>query len=65
MSLSIRGPLHWDIAKLRLDTRKTLSRLQELESSGIGVDAWGVDYALLGEHGELLLKSVSLPRQAH
>jgi len=49
------GSLHWDIAKLWLEIRKTLSRLQEVELSGIGVDAWGVDYALLGEHGELLL----------
>jgi len=49
------GSLHWDIPKLWLEIRKTLSRLQEVELSGIGVDAWGVDYALLGEHGELLL----------
>ncbi len=48
------GSLHWDIPKLWLEIRKTLSR-QEVELSGIGVDAWGVDYALLGEHGELLL----------
>ena len=26
----------------------------EFELAGIGVDAWGVDYALLGERGELL-----------
>ena len=26
----------------------------EVELAGIGVDAWGVDYALLGERGELL-----------
>jgi len=51
------GSLHWDIAKLWLEIRKTLSRLQEVELSGIGVDAWGVDYALLGEHGELLLNT--------
>ena len=25
-----------------------------MELAGIGVDAWGVDYALLGERGELL-----------
>ena len=28
--------------------------MEELELAGIGVDAWGVDYALLGERGELL-----------
>jgi rhamnulokinase len=49
------GSLHWDAPKLWLEVRKTLSRLEEVELSGIGVDAWGVDYALLGERGELLL----------
>jgi len=49
------GSLHWDTPKLWLEVRKTLSRLEEVELSGIGVDAWGVDYALLGERGELLL----------
>ena len=34
--------------------RKALGKLEETELSGIGVDAWGVDYALLGERGELL-----------
>jgi rhamnulokinase len=28
--------------------------VEEAELDGIGVDAWGVDYALLGERGELL-----------
>lgn len=49
------GSLHWDVRRLWVDVRETLSRLGEVELSGIGVDAWGVDYALLGEHGELLL----------
>jgi rhamnulokinase len=48
------GVLHWDAPRLWLEIRKTLSRLEEVELGGIGVDAWGVDYALLGERGELL-----------
>ena len=48
------GALHWDVARLWLEMRKALSRLEEIELAGIGVDAWGVDYALLGERGELL-----------
>jgi rhamnulokinase len=48
------GSLHWDAARLWLEVRKTLARLAEVELAGIGVDAWGVDYALLGERGELL-----------
>jgi rhamnulokinase len=48
------GSRHWDVARLWLEVRRALSKLEEFELSGIGVDAWGVDYALLGERGELL-----------
>jgi sugar (pentulose or hexulose) kinase len=48
------GSLHWDVARLWLEVRKALSQLGDVELEGIGVDAWGVDYALLGERGELL-----------
>ncbi len=48
------GSLHWDVVRLWLEMRKALSKLEGVELSGIGIDAWGVDYALLGERGELL-----------
>ena len=48
------GSLHWDVARLWLELRKALARLEEVELTSIGVDAWGVDYALLGERGELI-----------
>jgi rhamnulokinase len=48
------GSLHWDVPRLWWEVRQTLAALEKLELAGIGVDAWGVDYALLGEHGELL-----------
>jgi rhamnulokinase len=48
------GSLHWDMPRLWLEMRKALGRLKETRLEGIGVDAWGVDYALLGERGELL-----------
>jgi rhamnulokinase len=48
------GSLHWDVVRLWLEVRKALTRLGEVDLAGIGVDAWGVDYALLGERGELL-----------
>lgn len=47
------GSLHWDVPRLWLEMRKALNCL-ECRVSSIGVDAWGVDYALLGEGGELL-----------
>jgi rhamnulokinase len=48
------GALHWDVARLWFEMRKALAKLEGIELAGIGVDAWGVDYALLGEHGELV-----------
>ena len=48
------GSLHWDVARLWWEIRNVLHSLQETQLAGIGVDAWGVDYALLGERGELL-----------
>lgn len=48
------GSLHWDMPRLWLEMQKTISRLKETRLEGIGVDTWGVDYALLGEGGELL-----------
>ena len=48
------GSLHWDVARLWWEVRQTLSGLEEMQLAGIAVDAWGVDYALLGEGGELL-----------
>ncbi len=48
------GSLHWDMPRLWLEMRKTLNGLKETRLEGIGVDTWGVDYALLGEGGELL-----------
>lgn len=51
------GGLHWDAARLWLEIRGALSGLascgvERLDS--VGVDTWGVDYALLGEKGALL-----------
>src|SRR5215467_11627046 len=46
--------LHWDVARLWFEVRKALTCVEQTDIAGIGVDAWGVDYALLGERGELL-----------
>ncbi len=46
--------LHWDVNRLWTEMRRALARLEDVELSGIGVDAWGVDYALLNEKGKLM-----------
>jgi len=46
--------LHWDVPRLWFEVREALTRVEHIPLAGIGVDAWGVDYALLGNSGELL-----------
>ncbi len=48
------GSLRWDVGSLWFEIRSALNSLEGVQLAGIGVDAWGVDYALLGEHGQLL-----------
>jgi rhamnulokinase len=48
------GSLRWDVSRLWSEVQSALEDLKETDLTGIGVDAWGVDYALLGERGELL-----------
>ncbi len=48
------GTRHWDAPRIWLEIRNALALVEEPRLAGIGVDAWGVDYALLGQRGELL-----------
>src|SRR5437016_9087920 len=48
------GSLHWDLPRLWFELRAALSAVEDTDIAGIGVDSWGVDYALIGEGGELL-----------
>ena len=56
--------LHWDVQRLWLEMQRALSELMP-EIDSIGVDTWGVDYALIGETREAAGESVSLPRLPH
>ncbi|MCU1291774.1 MAG: rhaB, partial [Bryobacterales bacterium] len=48
------GSLHWDVPRLWLEIQRALNKAGERRLDGIAVDTWGVDYALLGERGQLL-----------
>jgi rhamnulokinase len=48
------GTLHWDVARLWMEIQRALYNGLDRAPDGIGVDTWGVDYALLGERGQLL-----------
>jgi rhamnulokinase len=47
------GSLQWDILRLWLEMRRSLERVEGSVDS-LGVDTWGCDFALIGEHGSLI-----------
>ena len=53
----ILGHRHWDVLRLWQEIKRGIARYARLYKnapSGIGVDSWGVDFALLDGHGKLL-----------
>ena len=48
------GSLQWDILHLWQEMRRALELNGGTRLDSIGVDSWGVDYALIGERGDLL-----------
>ena len=48
------GSLHWDVARLWLEIQRALGAVKDVRLDAIAMDTWGVDYALLGEDGQLL-----------
>ncbi|MEA3337891.1 MAG: rhamnulokinase family protein [Chloroflexota bacterium] len=55
--VNLLGRLHWDHLRLWTEIKQGLSRYAaryDEPAAGIGVDTWGVDYALLDRNGALL-----------
>ena len=48
------GSLQWDILHLWQEMRRALELNGRTRLDSVGVDSWGVDYALIGERGNLL-----------
>ena len=48
------GSFRWNVEQLWGDIRRGLDAVSGGPLESVGVDAWGVDYALLGERGTLL-----------
>ena len=48
------GSLYWDILRLWSEMRQALEGAAAVPLASVGVDGWGVDYALIGERGNLL-----------
>lgn len=56
----IGGRLYWDILRIFYEIRQSISKtvLQGEGISSIGIDTWGVDYALLDRSGRMLSNPV-------
>ncbi|MGC1781730.1 MAG: rhamnulokinase family protein [Acidobacteriaceae bacterium] len=53
----VAGSLHWDVLRIWAEIQDGLTKYRTRFENGpaaIGVDAWGVDFALLDKHGRLL-----------
>jgi rhamnulokinase len=50
----VNGSLQWDILHLWQEMRRALDDYRGTPLESVGVDSWGVDYALIGERGNLL-----------
>ncbi len=48
------GSLHWDVLRIWLEIKQGMERAAATPVDSVGVDAWGCDYALVGEQGVLL-----------
>jgi rhamnulokinase len=52
--VSAPGSLRWDVLRLWSEIKKTLDHPPVRDLASIAFDTWGVDYALIGENGQLL-----------
>jgi len=55
--VTIRGHQHWDVLRLWTEIKAGIARYAQQHGSpllGIGVDTWGVDFALLDSRGNLV-----------
>jgi rhamnulokinase len=52
----VDGSLYWDVPRLWLHMQRALEQVADRRTrlDSIGVDAWGCDYGLIGENGDLL-----------
>ena len=53
-TVTVRGTLHWDVLRLWRDIQGGIAKGMALQPASIGVDTWGVDFALLDTAGDLI-----------
>ena len=56
--VQVCGTLHWDILRLWAEIQQGIATCADHQPAAIGVDTWGVDFALLDRQGHLLANPV-------
>jgi rhamnulokinase len=56
--VSVRDTLHWDVLDLWRNIKEGVEAGRAKRPAGVGVDAWGVDFALLDAQGSLIASPV-------
>ncbi|MBE6589853.1 MAG: rhamnulokinase [Ruminococcaceae bacterium] len=56
----VNGRMHWDILRIFHEIKQSITKtvLEKDDVRSIGIDTWGVDYALLDKHGRMLSNPV-------
>jgi rhamnulokinase len=52
--VAVNGELHWDALRLLHEIKKTFESSLHVKIESVGIDTWGVDFALLSERGGLI-----------
>lgn len=56
----VNGRMHWDILRIFHEIKQSITKtvLEKDAVSSIGIDTWGVDYALLDQQGRMLANPI-------
>ncbi len=57
-AVAVHGTLHWDFLRLWADIQTGIEKGKASQPASIGVDTWGVDFALLDKQGNLISNPV-------
>ncbi len=53
--VTLNGTMYWDVLRLFFEIKQSLIKAKKFgKVDSIGIDTWGVDFALLDEYGQLL-----------
>ncbi|MBQ4324636.1 MAG: rhamnulokinase [Clostridia bacterium] len=60
VTVSVLGTMHWDVLRLWHEIKQAFYKLRQtgVKIDAVGIDTWGVDFALIDKNGEMLGNAV-------